>query len=96
MELRALEYFVAVAEEKSFTRAAFRAHVSQPSISQQVRALERELEETVVPDLLSLFHERFPRAEVELSGGTSLPLLDMVEQGELDAATSRSGTRCAR
>jgi DNA-binding transcriptional LysR family regulator len=43
MELRQLEYFVAVAEEANFTRAARRAHVSQPGISAQVRQLEREL-----------------------------------------------------
>src|SRR5215207_1517289 len=43
MELRQLEYFVAVAEEGSFTRAAARVHVAQPGVSAQVRQLEREL-----------------------------------------------------
>jgi len=43
MELRQLEYFVAVAEEASFTRAAARVHVAQPGVSAQVRQLEREL-----------------------------------------------------
>jgi DNA-binding transcriptional LysR family regulator len=43
MELHQLEYFVAVAEESSFTRAATRVHVAQPGVSAQVRRLEAEL-----------------------------------------------------
>ncbi|RKE20006.1 LysR family transcriptional regulator [Streptomyces sp. TLI_171] len=43
MELRQLEYFVAVAEERNFTRAAERVHISQSGVSAQVRQLEREL-----------------------------------------------------
>ena len=43
MELRQLEYFVAVAEEANFTRAANKVHVAQPGISAQVRRLEYEL-----------------------------------------------------
>jgi DNA-binding transcriptional LysR family regulator len=43
MELRQLEYFVAVAEEANFTKAATKVRVAQPAVSAQVRQLEDEL-----------------------------------------------------
>jgi DNA-binding transcriptional LysR family regulator len=52
--LRQMAYWLAVVEEGSFTRAAARMHVSQPSLSQQIRTLETELG----GDLL----ERLPRS----------------------------------
>lgn len=48
MELRQLKYFLAVAQEANFTRAAERVHISQPGISAQIRQLENDLGATLI------------------------------------------------
>jgi DNA-binding transcriptional LysR family regulator len=66
MDLRQLSYFVAVAEEGQFTRAAVRVSVAQPAVSAQIRRLEQELGEP-------LFHRDQRRVSPTAAGEALLP-----------------------
>ena len=97
---RRMAYWLAVVEEGSFSRAAARMHVSQPSLSQQVRALEREVGGALL--------ERLPRSvRLTAAGKAFLPHAQtavraadrathaargalQLETGELEMSTVRS------
>lgn len=66
VHLRDLRYFVAVADELSFTAAAARLHVSQPGLSKQVRQLERDLRAT-------LLHREPRGVRLTVAGAALLP-----------------------
>jgi DNA-binding transcriptional LysR family regulator len=67
MQLNQLQYFTAVADLRHFTRAAESVHVAQPSLSQQIRALERELG-------AELFHRARGHITLTDAGEALLPL----------------------
>ncbi|MBZ4321541.1 LysR family transcriptional regulator [Streptomyces huiliensis] len=67
MQLQQLRYFVTVAEVRHFTHAAETLHVAQPSLSQQIRALERELG-------ADLFHRARGNITLTDAGEALLPL----------------------
>lgn len=88
MELRHLRYFVMVAEERHFTRAAARLNMQQPPLSQQIRALEAELG-------FDLF-KRHPKG-VDLTAGGQVflqeaqDILARVKEGSLKASRAAHG-----
>ncbi len=47
MDIRHLEYFVEVARERSFTKAAHNLHITQPTVSKMIKGLEEELGEVM-------------------------------------------------
>ena len=87
MELRNLRYFVAVAEELSFRRAAQRLHVSHPALSQQIHDLENEV-------ALKLFERNSRRVELTEVGRAFLVGARRAPAAAKQAVTSTRS--CAR
>lgn len=83
MEIHQLRYLVAVADTGNFTRAAEKAHVSQPSLSQQIINLEKELGQ-------KLFHRLGRRAVLTEAGATFLPRARRILHEVDDAARELS------
>jgi DNA-binding transcriptional LysR family regulator len=90
MELRQLRYFLAVVEERQFARAATRLHIAAPSLSQQIRVLERELGVTLL--------DRSPRrCDLTPAGAVLMArarvILAEAARAEDEVRTARNGQR---
>ncbi len=86
MDLRHLRAFVAVAEERSFTKAARRLHLSQPPLSRHIRQLEQELG-------VALFRRHRDGAELTAEGRL---LLDKARATSLAVADFQNAARAVR
>jgi LysR family hydrogen peroxide-inducible transcriptional activator len=94
MELDQLRYVIAVAESGNFTRAAARANISQPSLSQQIINLEKELghklfhrlgRKAVLTEAGTVFIERARRILFEVEDATK----ELSDSPSLEANRSR-------
>ena len=92
MEIRQIVYFLALCDELHFTRAAKRCGVAQPSLSNAIRALERELG-------APLFHRK-PRPRLSDLGAAVRPKLEralaQIERALTDARRLPRGQRAIR
>ena len=86
MELRQLRYFVAVADELNFTKAARKLRVAQPALSRQIRQLEEEI-------CVALF-ERTPRGvSLTQAGETFLKEARLIVTQTAQAVRSAQNTK---
>jgi DNA-binding transcriptional LysR family regulator len=88
LELRHIRYFLAIARERSFTKAASRLHIGQPPLSVQIKALESEMQ-------VRLFHRHPHGIELTEAGEAFLAVIatlpEQVERGIQAARKAQAG-----
>ncbi|RRJ97006.1 LysR family transcriptional regulator [Opitutaceae bacterium TAV4] len=87
MELRHLRYFLAVAEELNFRRAADRLRISHPALSKQIRDLEQELgvrllERTTVSVWLTKAGQQFRKDSLKILSSVDLAVAALLDEAE--------------
>lgn len=89
MELRHLRYFITLAEELNYSRAADKLNIAQPHLSRQIKELESDIG-------ANLFHRTRRKVELTNAGKTFLKkayeILDLLEEASISARLSSTGS----
>jgi len=89
MELRHIRYFLTLAEELNFSRAAEKLHIAQPHLSRQIQELENNIE-------VKLFHRTKRQVELTNAGKAFMKkayeIIDLVEQASIAARLTSTGS----
>lgn len=84
MELRVLRYFLTVAKEQSFTKAARQLHITQPTLPRQLAALE------TLAEICRAYREKYPLVQIAIHTATADTVYEMITEAAWKWQTKRS------